>query len=61
VLKVANLRFTWHELQVFGNVLVRLLVQMAVVPGLVTENIVFIKERQPYKSSRSAFQFLNWA
>ena len=32
MLKVANLRFTWHELQVYGNVLVRLLVQMAVVP-----------------------------
>ena len=32
MLKVANLRFTWHELQVFGNALVRLLVEMAVVP-----------------------------
>ena len=34
MLKVANLRFTWHELQVFGNALVRLLIQMAVVPEL---------------------------
>jgi hypothetical protein len=33
VLKVANLRFAGHELQVSGYALVRLLVKMAVVPS----------------------------
>jgi hypothetical protein len=32
VLEVPNLRFTGHQLQAFGNALVRLLVQMAAVP-----------------------------
>jgi hypothetical protein len=59
VLKVANLRFTWHELQVSGNALVRLLVQMAVVPepealaiGPVSDKPDFLGRSSGLKTSR---------
>ena len=46
--KVANLLFAGHELQTFGNALVRLVVKMAVVPELEARRIAPVSDEPDF-------------